>query len=183
MGFYDDEVNEGRRSLQQYFGVVKKRLPIILALTTLATAAVAFYMYKQPSLYQATTEMVIEPRKPKVQSKESININFGNDANYYNTQLELLQNSDLMKKVVIRLGLYKQPDLFGNENRGFLSGLRSIFSSNKNDAASDNSLQVVSDVPANADTQTIQLSPEEKARVESYANALAVTGPVDGPVK
>ena len=81
-GFYDDEVSEGRRSLQQYFAVVKKRLPIILALTTLATAAVAFYMYKMPSQYSATTEMVIEPRKPKVQSKDSININFGNDANY-----------------------------------------------------------------------------------------------------
>ena len=38
--------------------------------------------------------MVIEPRKPKVQSKDSININFGYDANYYNTQLELLQNAD-----------------------------------------------------------------------------------------
>ena len=81
-GFYDDEVSEGRRSIQQYFNVVKKRLPIIFALTALATAAAAFYMYKQPSQYQATTEMVIEPRKPKVQSKDSININFGNDANY-----------------------------------------------------------------------------------------------------
>src|SRR5688572_24020676 len=138
VGFYDDEVSEGRRSLQQYFVVVKKRLPIILALTTLATAAVAFYMYKQPSLYQATTEMVIEPRKPKVQSKDSININFGNDANYYNTQLELLQNADLMKKVVIRLGLYKEPELFGTEDRGFLSGLRSVFSSGKSDPKSEN---------------------------------------------
>jgi capsular exopolysaccharide synthesis family protein len=173
-GFYDDEVTEGRRSLQQYFNVVKKRLPIILALTTLATAAAAFYMYRMPSQYQATTEMVIEPRKPKVQSKESININFGNDANYYNTQLELLQNSDLMKEVVIRLGLYKEPDLFGNEDRGILSGLRSIFSSGKRDSASDNSLPIVSTMPGGGDsTQTVQLTAEEKARAELYAGILA----------
>jgi capsular exopolysaccharide synthesis family protein len=173
-GFYDDEVTEGRRSLQQYFNVVKKRLPIILALTTLATAAAAFYMYRMPSQYQATTEMVIEPRKPKVQSKESININFGNDANYYNTQLELLQNSDLMKEVVIRLGLYKEPDLFGNEDRGILSGLRSIFSSGKRDGTSDNSLPIVDNVPGSADsTQTVQLTPEEKTRADSYASILA----------
>lgn len=173
-GFYDDEVTEGRRSLQQYFNVVKKRLPVILALTTLATAAAAFYMYRMPSQYQATTEMVIEPRKPKVQSKESININFGNDANYYNTQLELLQNSDLMKEVVIRLGLYKEPDLFGNEDRGILSGLRSIFSSGKRDGASDNSLPIVDNVPGSADsTQTVQLTPEEKTRADSYASILA----------
>ncbi len=173
-GFYDDEVTEGRRSLQQYFNVVKKRLPIILALTTLATAAAAFYMYRMPSQYQATTEMVIEPRKPKVQSKESININFGNDANYYNTQLELLQNSDLMKEVVIRLGLYKEPDLFGSEDRGILSGLRSIFSSSKRDGGSDNSLPIVTDMPGTGDaSQTVQLTSEEKARAESYAGILA----------
>jgi capsular exopolysaccharide synthesis family protein len=173
-GFYDDEVSEGRRSLQQYFNVVKKRLPIILALTTLATAAAAFYMYKIPSQYQATTEMVIEPRKPKVQSKESININFGNDANYYNTQLELLQNADLMKEVVIRLGLYKDPDLFGNEDRGILSGIRSIFSSGKREAGSDNSLPIVATMPGSGDsTQTVQLTPEEKLRAESYAGILA----------
>src|SRR5687767_11042346 len=172
-GFYDDEVSEGRRSLQQYFNVVKKRLPIILALTVLATAAAAFYMYRMPSLYQATTEMVIEPRKPKIQSKDSININFGNDANYYNTQLELLQNADLMKKVVLRLALYKEPDLFGSEDRGLLSGLRSVFSSSKDSASPENSLPVVVDVPVAGSSQTIQLSNEEKARAEAYAAMLA----------
>ena len=172
--FYDDEVSEGRRSLQQYFNVVKKRLPIIIALTLLATAAAAFYMYRIPSQYQATTEMVIEPRKPKVQSKESININFGNDANYYNTQLELLQNTDLMKEVVVRLGLYKDPDLFGDEDRGILSGIRSMFSSGKSAAGTASSLPVVDEVPRGSEAaQTIQLSAEEKARVESYAAMLA----------
>ena len=173
-GFYDDEVSEGRRSIQQYFNVVKKRLPIIFALTALATAVAAFYMYRQPSQYQASTEMVIEPRKPKVQSKDSININFGNDVNYYNTQLQLLQNSDLMKKVVMRLGLYKDPDLLGTEDRGILSGLRSVFSSGKNEAASENSLPVVTGVPADGgSTETIQLTPEEKQRAEYYAGWLA----------
>ena len=173
-GFYDDEVTEGRRSLQQYLNVVKKRLPLIFALTALATAAAAFYMYRMPLQYQATTEMVIEPRKPKIQSKDSININFGNDANYYNTQLELLQNTDLMKEVVIRLGLYREPDLFGNENRGILSGLRSVFSSGKADEGSDNSLPVVTDITASGEsTQTIQLTNEEKLRAESYAGLLA----------
>ncbi|HVF30016.1 MAG TPA: polysaccharide biosynthesis tyrosine autokinase [Pyrinomonadaceae bacterium] len=172
--FYDDEVSEGRRSIQQYFNVVKKRLPIILALTALATAAAAFYMYRLPSQYMATTEIVIEPRKPKVQSKDSININFGNDANYYNTQLELLQNTDLMKEVVIRLGLYKDPDLFGNEDRGVLSGMRSIFSSSKSETSSGSSLPVVADVPSGGGTtQTIQLTPEERDRAESYAATLA----------
>jgi succinoglycan biosynthesis transport protein ExoP len=172
--FYDDEVSEGRRSLQQYFNVVKKRLPIILALTALATAAAAFYMYRIPSQYLATTEIVIEPRKPKIQSKDSININFGNDANYYNTQLELLQNTDLLREVVIRLGLYKDPDLFGNEERGILSGIRSMFSSGKPDSGSGSSLPVVAELPPGASAeQTVQLTQEEKDRADLYAGMLA----------
>jgi len=172
--FYDDEVSEGRRSLQQYFNVVKKRLPIILALTALVTAAAAFYMYRIPSQYEATTEIVIEPRKPKQQSKDSINLIVGNDANYYNTQLELLNNADLMKEVVIRLGLYRDPDLFGKEGQGILSGLRSVFSSGKADAGSANSLPVVAEVaPGSEAAQNIQLSPEEKSRAEDYALMLS----------
>ncbi len=90
--YYDDEALDGRRSIKQYIDVIYKRLPLIFALTLVVTAAAAFYMYKLPSEYQATAEMLIEPRKPKVTSKDSININFGNDVNYYNTQLKLLQN-------------------------------------------------------------------------------------------
>src|SRR5688572_1134456 len=172
--FYDDEVTEGRRSLQQYFNVVKKRLPIILAMTTLATAAAAFYMYRLPSEYTATTEMVIEPRKPRIQSKDSININFGADANYYNTQLELLRNTDLMKEVVLRLGLYKEPDLFGAQERGVLATVRSMFSSGKSVNDAGGSLPVVDEIPTDGEgLQTLDLSPEEKVRVDTYAAMLA----------
>ena len=110
--FYDDEATEGRRSLRQYVNIIYKRLPLIIALTLIATTAAAFYMYRQPSVYAATTQMLIEPRKPKATSKDAININFGTDANYYNTQLQLLRNVDLMRTVVLDLQLYKDPNLF-----------------------------------------------------------------------
>ncbi|MBO0170559.1 hypothetical protein J0680_24965, partial [Vibrio parahaemolyticus] len=63
--------------------------------------------------------MVIEPRKPKMTSKDTININFGQDINYYNTQLQLLRSPELMKDVVISMGLYRDPNLFGSQDRGF----------------------------------------------------------------
>src|SRR5258708_25630644 len=121
--FYDDDSFESRRSVRQYFNVVYKRLPVIVALTILVTAAAAFYMYRMPSQYEAKTELIIEPRKPKVQSKDSININFGGDINYYNTQLQLLQNPDLMKEVVVRLGLYRDANLTGHDH-GLLGSFR-----------------------------------------------------------
>lgn len=169
--FYDDETSDGKRSVRQYFNIVYKRLPLILALAVLVTAAAAFYMYRQPSVFEATTQMIIEPRKPKIQSKDSININFGNDVNYYNTQLKLLQNPDLMKEVVIRLRLYRDPNLLGGQDRGLLASIRSLISGSTRPSDRENSLPVVGDADS-ANNAEMRLSPEEKARTEAYAGAL-----------
>ncbi|HKX84718.1 MAG TPA: polysaccharide biosynthesis tyrosine autokinase [Pyrinomonadaceae bacterium] len=170
--YYEDDTAEGRRSLQQYINVVYKRLPIILILTLLTTAVATLYMFRQPSLYSATTQMVIEPRRPKAASKDSININFGNDVNYYNTQLRLLKNPDLMRDVVIRLGLYADKDGLGDDG-GLMAGLRSMFSSEKSKNSSD-ALPVIGDVPQNPDgSAAVQLTPEEKSRADLYAAQLA----------
>jgi len=172
--YYDDEGAEGQRSIKQYIDVVYKRLPLIIALTVLVTAAAAFYMYRMPSQYEATTQMLIEPRKPKVTSKDAINIinNFGNDLNYYNTQLKLLQNAELMKDVVIALELYRDPNLFGQQDRGIGSAIRSIFSSEKMDVERENSLPVISEASKDSTPEKLILSPEEDRRADMYAGRL-----------
>lgn len=170
---YEDSL-EGKRSLRQYFSIVYKRLPIILAITLITTAAAAFYSYRQPSVYQAQASMIIEPRKPEVTRKDAININFGDDTKYYNTQLQLLQNQDLMKRVVVALNLHREPNLFDGQGRGLLGGLRSLFSGGQKPSTSENSLPVVSDSSIEpGKKQEVQLTPEENARAESYAAILA----------
>lgn len=169
--FYDDEVQQGRRTVKQYFNIVYKRLPLILALTILVTAASAFYMYRQPTIYQATTQMVIEPRRPKVTSKDAININFGNDINYYNTQLQLLKSPELRKRVVIELGLYRDGTLLNSQGTGLFGGIRSIFAGGDENTQASDSLPIVADptVSGNAD---VVLSPDEEKRVETYSSGL-----------
>jgi capsular exopolysaccharide synthesis family protein len=170
---YDEESFDERRSLREYFNVVYKRLPLILALAIVTTAVAAFYMYRQASVFQAHAEMIIEPRKPKVQTKDAININFGNDINYYNTQLQLLQNPDLMREVVIRLGLYKDPNLFSNEDKGIGLLFGSLFSSEKNNSGKESSLPLLTVNPdSQVNTDQIVLSPDEKALVDKYAGVL-----------
>jgi succinoglycan biosynthesis transport protein ExoP len=169
---YDDEF-DSKRTIREYFNVVYKRLPVILALTILTTAVVAFYMYRQPSMYEARTEMIIEPRKPKLQSKDAININFGEDVNYYNTQLRLLQNPDLMRQVVIDLNLHRDPNLFSGQNRGFLATIRSMFSSEKEAQSRQSSLPTLTETSvAGKNNNEITLTPEERERVERYAGIL-----------
>ena len=171
---YDDESLQSKRSLRQYFSVVYKRLPIILAITIFVTAITAFYSYRQPSIYIAQTELIIEPRKPEVTKKDAININFGYDQNYYNTQLQLLQNQDLMKRVVIALGLYHDANAMGEQSRGLLAPLRSLFSGGQKTAGPDNSLPVVSESsPGSAKSGEMQLTPEETSRADNYAGVLA----------
>jgi succinoglycan biosynthesis transport protein ExoP len=171
--YYDDESLEGKRSVRQYFNIVYKRLPIILAITLIVTSAVALYMYKQPHIYSATTQMIIEPPKPKVTDKESININFGGDANYTNTQLQLLRSPELMKDVVIELGKYREPDLFGDQGHGLLSSIRSIISGDRSTASKTNALPIVDNVPGDGtDVSKPVLTPEEEARANNYAGVL-----------
>jgi polysaccharide biosynthesis transport protein len=173
-GSYDDSL-ESKRSLRQYFNVIYKRLPIIIGLTVLVTAAAALYAYRQPSVYEAVAGIIIEPRKPQVTQKDAININFGDDEKYYRTQLQLLQSADLMKRVVISLGLHRQPNLFAEESRGLTATVRSLFSGGQKPSGEGvDSLPVIAETSADADIEA-QLTPEEKARAAAYASMLRVT--------
>ncbi|HVE59175.1 MAG TPA: polysaccharide biosynthesis tyrosine autokinase [Pyrinomonadaceae bacterium] len=167
---YEEEGFNEQRSLREYFNVIYKRLPLILALAIVITSVVAFYMYRQPSMYEAQTTMIIEPPKQKVTAKDSININFGGDANYINTQLKLLQSNDLMRDVVVRLGLHRDPNLFANQSKSLMTTLRSLFSSDKSKAEKESSLPVLTEnSDSSATPGKVVLTPEESERANTYA--------------
>lgn len=172
---YDEDIWDERRPLKDYFNVVVKRLPLVVTIAIVTTAVVAFYMYRQPSIYMATTRMVIEPKRPKVQAKDAININFGNDPQYMNTQLQLLGNPELMRSAVIRLGLHKDPNAFAAEEAGVISYFRKLFSGNKDGDKNgkEATLPVITaEVDPNGFDQDSKLTPEEKKRADSYAGIL-----------
>nr|MBA2605958.1 hypothetical protein [Acidobacteriota bacterium] len=172
--FDEDALAEGR-SIREYFNVIYKRLPLILAMAILTTAAAAFYMYRQPSIFQAQTGMIIEPRKSKLQSQQ-VNINLGGDLNYYNTQMKLLQNFDLMYRVVVRLNLQRDPNLFSGQSKSIFGTFSSMFSSDKNTADKDSSsLPTLTTADSNIEftkPEQVSLTEEEKERAELYAGIL-----------
>jgi polysaccharide biosynthesis transport protein len=171
---YEDTL-DNKRSLRQYFNIVFKRLPIIVAITILATAAAAVYSYRLQSQYATETAIIIEPRKaPQSQQNVTI-INNGDDARYYMTQLELLRSPDLMKRVVVALGLHREQNLFGEQNRGIIAGLKSLFSGEQKPAETPNALPVLSDASITEDNKVkIALTPEENSRASSYAAMFGV---------
>lgn len=168
-----DETLENKRSFRQYFKIVYKRLPIILVITILVTAAVSFYSYRQSSIYQAQARIVIGPRKPQVMLKDAINISMGDDTKYNKTQLELLQDPDLMKRVVIALGLHREENLFADHDRGILGTLRSFFSRSQPAKEPKNTLPVINTGSVdNGKGAQIPLKPEEIARVKTYVKII-----------
>lgn len=170
-----EETLDNKRSLREYFNVVYKRLPIIIAITILVTAAASFYMYRQQSEFQTSTGIIIEPRKAAQANKDSININFADDEKYYRTQLELLKSADLKKRVVISLGLHRDPNLFGEQSRGLLSGIRSLFSGGQKAPETPDTLPVISDSSIVTEKKgKVELSPEENSRAEAYAGMFTV---------
>jgi uncharacterized protein involved in exopolysaccharide biosynthesis len=173
--YFDDESLEGKISIRQYLNVVYKRLPLIIGLAILVTVVAALYMYAQPNQYQSNAQIIIEPRRPKVTSKESININFGGDANYMQTQLLLLQGPELKKAAIIDLGLHRQPGLIEKESRGIGDILRSIFSSEKKPEADSASLPVISETGTPDGDQPEQLSAEEDKKAGDIAALFSVT--------
>src|ERR1700754_1447454 len=106
---YDDDPFGEKRSLREYFNVIYKRLWLIITLAVIVTAAVAFYMFRLPTVYEAFSQIKIDQKKPKQTSKDAININFGIDPNYWNTQMLLIQSPDIMRDAVVSVGLQRDP--------------------------------------------------------------------------
>jgi capsular exopolysaccharide synthesis family protein len=167
---YDEDPFAEKRSIREYLSVVLKRKWLILTIITLVTLLTALYMYRLPSVYEAKTVMLIEPRRPKPQSKDSININFGNDLEYKATQLKLIQNPDLMKRVVIKLGLYREPNLLAeNTGPGLFNALRTMVVGEKAVGTKEVTLPVLTTAADTTPENTIALTPEEDKRAEGYA--------------
>jgi uncharacterized protein involved in exopolysaccharide biosynthesis len=104
---------------------------MILAIITIATVSTAIYMYRQPSIYQSTATVLIETRQNK-SSKDAVQINLWFDVKYWDTQVRLIQNPELMKDAVISLGLQRNPNLFAEQNNtpGLLSTMSSMVTGN-----------------------------------------------------
>src|ERR1700755_1584283 len=167
---YDEDPFGEKRSLREYFNVVYKRLWLIITLAVVVTSAVAFYMFRLPTEYEASSQIRIEQKKPKQTSKDAININFGFDPNYWNTQVKLIQNPDIMREVVASLGLQRDP-AFAESGKGVVVADKTAGDKPDN-KPSDSSLPSLSDAPDGTNTSIDSLPPQEKAKAEAIASSL-----------
>src|SRR5215467_6479729 len=104
--------------LREYLFVVLKRKWLILSLCLVVTSLVAVQMFRQPSIYEAEATIRIEQRQGNVLQTDKFVLNAQPDANFWGTQIKLLQSPSLARQVTLSLDLQHNPNFFGNQAQG-----------------------------------------------------------------
>ncbi len=106
----DAEPSNGYSRLYDYWRSARKRLWLILGIVLLVTTLAAFYMARQPDVYeaQARIQVDLEMSSPVLGAIKSnsfvLNTPF-QDPTYFNTQIQILSSTGLLGRVVKTLDL------------------------------------------------------------------------------
>jgi len=105
------DVESDRFDLLHYVRTILKRKWIILAVMALGITAGVIYTMRQVKIYQATASVVVNPMAPQVFGHEVQEVvqlgagSFWGNAEYYNTQIQILMGYDLAEETVRRHAL------------------------------------------------------------------------------
>ncbi|HEX3250553.1 MAG TPA: polysaccharide biosynthesis tyrosine autokinase [Pyrinomonadaceae bacterium] len=169
--------------LRDYLFVVLKRKWLILSLCLVVTSLVAVQMFRQPSIYEAETTIRIEQRQGNVLQTDKFVLNAQPDANFWGTQIKLLQSPSLARQVALSLDLQHNPSFFGSGAQGgVFSALRRMVSGEKKPAAVPASSPAGLNIIGQAQLRDEPLSPEELSALEPYEDAIIGSEKVEGIV-
>jgi capsular exopolysaccharide synthesis family protein len=120
----------GDRELREYVSAVLKRKWLIMMLVVLSTGVVALYSLRLPSIYESSATLQLDPKESVfMQDARGAIIRSYDNYDYENTQIRLLSNPQLIRKVVLKLDLEHTPSFFQSEEKhGLVSYVRTLFS-------------------------------------------------------
>jgi len=105
----ENESPEFDIDLRHYLQVLSRRRWIILSVFAMTTLGSALYVYTARPVYSATALVLIEKeRRQQVYAEGSVVES--SDADYYQTQYQLLKSRSLLKRVHEQLGLKNTED-------------------------------------------------------------------------
>lgn len=166
-------------NLRDYAYILLKRKWLILTLVVVVTSMVTIQMYRQPSIYEASTTIEIEQKRSNIlQTGKEIVINTGGSATdpvYWQTQLRLMENPALARQVILTLDLQHNPAFFGGQAQTtIMASLRRLFARAAPPSTATSPV-IGSDLPVvtDKDVHDEQLTPEQLAALEPYEDTLA----------
>ena len=168
--------------LRDYLFIVLKRKWLIISLCLVVTSLVAVQMFRQPSIYEAVATIRIEQRAKNVLQTRDFVLNAQPDANFWGTQIKLLQSPALARQVALSLDLQHNPSFFGSQSQGgIFTALRRMVAGEKrpavvSPAVAPRSLNIIQE----AQLRDEPLSPEELSALEPYEDAIIGSESVEG---
>ncbi|MEK6282934.1 MAG: polysaccharide biosynthesis tyrosine autokinase [Acidobacteriota bacterium] len=106
--------SEDQAHLSEFLFSLRKYWLLILGVTLLCTALVAVYMFRQPSIYEASARVQVdlENSSPTFGTNKAGTyvVNPVNDPAYFNTQLQILTSPRLLRRVVKEIDLERDPN-------------------------------------------------------------------------
>lgn len=170
--------------IRDYLFVVLKRKWLILSLCLVVTSLVAIQMFRQPSIYEATTTIRIEPRKQNVLQTQGFVLNAQPDANFWGTQIKLLESPSLARQVALSLDLQHNPQFFGGQSQGgvFAALKRMVSGDQKKIGASPAVAPAGLSVVGEGQMKDEPLTAEELAALEPFEDAIIAGESIDGIV-
>lgn len=179
---YGPAANEPTQ-LRDYLFVVLKRKWLIMSLCLVVTSLVAVQMFRQPSIYQAESTIKIEQKSKSVLSTQGFVLNAPPDANFWGTQIKLLQSPALARQVVLTLDLQHNPAFFGGQAQGgVFASIRRMFSGEKPKTKLSPAKPTGLEVVGANELRDQPLSPEEQAALEPYEDMIIGNEQIDGIV-
>lgn len=182
-GKYSRYGNQAETNVREYLHIVLKRKWLILSLVLVITSLVSIQAYREPSIYQGTTTIRIEPKQGSIlQTGGGLVVN-QTDPNFWGTQLKLLQSPVLARQVVVTLNLDKNPEFLGGAaDSGLFSSVKRIFGRERSKPASVQGETADPDPIGERELASRQLTAEQLVALEPYEDAIAasqVVAPVE----
>ena len=160
--------------IRDYLFVILKRKWLILSLCLVVTSLVAIQMFRQPSIYEGEATIRIEQRNKSVLSTDKFVLNAQPDANFWGTQIKLLESPSLARQVVLTLDLPNNPKFTGGgAQSGVFNALRALVSGGpKKSTAPTPPAPTGLEVVSEAQLRDKPLSAEELAQLEPYEDMI-----------
>jgi len=172
-GKYSRYGNQPETNLREYLFIILKRKWLILSLVLVITSLVTIQAYREPSIYQGSTTIRIEPKGGNIlQTGQALVIN-QTDPNFWGTQLKLLQSPILARQVILTLNLQNDSDFIGGQgNSSVFSSLKRIFARDKSASKSAQGQATEPEPVGESEMSDRQLTPEQLEKLEPYEDAI-----------
>lgn len=152
------------RDLHEYFSLLLKRKWLILTIVVIVTSTMAFHALSLPSIYESTATIQLESTQVVINTDIAGRIvRRQHNYDYENTQVLLLSNPELVRKVVVKLNLDRNPSfLRAPERESLVAHLRGMFKSRSSTTGNP--------APTPFVTEVNKLSSASDAELRPYVN-------------